>query len=172
MKKQLTILHILTLSVISQFAQADVFKYTDDKGTVVMVDDESKIPKKYRKKSKITKSNPDSGVKTTKITGRSRRVMVDSEGKQYAYDPNDCDYANFAKLDAELKKIGFMAGSGGGYVKFGNVYVCSPCVKRIDSRVPLTGNAADVYEPANSLIYKYASGASYEYCSMGNRSPD
>jgi hypothetical protein len=114
----------------------------------------------------------DSGVKTTGATGRSRRVLVDNEGKQYAYDPDDCAYVNFTQLDSELKKIGFMARAGGGYVKSGDVYICSPCVKRINSRVPLTGNVGDVYEPANSLIYKYASGASYEYCLMGNRSPD
>ncbi len=172
MKKQLTIVHILTLSIISQFAQADIFKYTDDNGTVVMVDDESKIPKKYRKKSKITRSQPRSGVKTTGTTGGSRRVQVDNEGKQYAYDPDDCAYANFSKLDSELRKIGFMAGAGGGYVKYDDAYICSPCVKRINSRVPLTGNVLDVYEPANSLIYKYASGASYEYCIMSNRAQD
>ncbi len=81
MNKHLTILHILVLSVISQFAQADIFQYTDDKGTVIMVDEESKIPKKYRKKSRTTRSESDSGARSAGAAGRSGRVMINSEGK-------------------------------------------------------------------------------------------
>ncbi len=169
MNRHLTILHILILSVISQFAQADIFQYTDDKGTLIMVDEESKIPKKYRKKNKVTRSEADSGTRSAGMTGRRGRVLVNSEGKQYAHDPDDCAYANFSKLDAELRSIGFTAGAGGGHVRSGGVYICNPCVKRINSHVPLAGNVADAYGPANSIIFKYADGVSYEYCTMGNQ---
>jgi hypothetical protein len=168
MKKLPFILLILTLSAVSNFALADYFQYTDENGTVVMVDDEGKIPKKYRKKTRTNRIDPDSGRGTHK-TAVSGKVRVNNEGKQYAQTAEDCDYANFSKLDSELRNIGFMAGAGGGYVKTGNVFICSPCVKRLNSNTPLNGNVTDVYESGQSIIYKYANGFSYEYCTIISR---
>ena len=57
-------------------AQADFFQYTDQAGTVVMVDDESKIPAQYRKKTRTTKSDPAHGSKITAVRIRNNQVLV------------------------------------------------------------------------------------------------
>ena len=57
-------------------AHADFFQYTDQSGTVIMVDDEGKIPEKYRKKTKITKSEPDTGKKVTSVMVKDNQVYV------------------------------------------------------------------------------------------------
>ena len=57
-------------------AQADFYQYTDQAGTVVMVDDESKIPARYRKKTRTTKSDPAHGSKITAVRIRNNQVLV------------------------------------------------------------------------------------------------
>lgn len=57
-------------------AHADFFQYTDQDGTVIMVDDEGKIPEKYRKKTKITKSEPYTGKKVTSVMVKGNQVFV------------------------------------------------------------------------------------------------
>lgn len=64
----------LLLSVVS--AQADVFQYVDQDGTAVFVDDESKIPEKYRKKSRATKGEPGAAVRVTSVRVGNNRVFV------------------------------------------------------------------------------------------------
>lgn len=44
---------VAVLCVPSLPAWADLFQYTDRDGTVVIVDDESKIPAKYRKNPRL-----------------------------------------------------------------------------------------------------------------------
>ena len=67
MPKFLTMVLILSLQALSLTAQADFFQYTDQNGTVVMVDDESKIPNKYRKQTRTTKADSVSTSKTTSV---------------------------------------------------------------------------------------------------------
>jgi predicted aspartyl protease len=49
---------MLSVPLFSRTVRADFFQYTDQDGTVVMVDDESKIPAKYRKKTRTTRAAP------------------------------------------------------------------------------------------------------------------
>jgi clan AA aspartic protease (TIGR02281 family) len=56
--------------------RADLFQYTDRDGTVVMVDDESKIPRKYRNKTRTTKAVNGAKGTTTAVRIRNNRVFV------------------------------------------------------------------------------------------------
>jgi len=76
MNKLLTTLIIMILSAFSRTAWADFFQYTDQNGTVVMVDDESKIPQKYRKQTKTTKIDPNNGSRTTAVKVNNNQVLV------------------------------------------------------------------------------------------------
>ena len=76
MPKFLTMVLVLILSAFSLTARADYFQYTDQNGTVVMVDDESKIPKKFRKQTRITKSDSDGESTTTAVRVQNRQVLV------------------------------------------------------------------------------------------------
>jgi predicted aspartyl protease len=67
---------MLILPAFSLTARADFFQYTDQDGTVVMVDDESKIPKKFRKQTKTTKADPGGGSNTTAVRVRNHQVLV------------------------------------------------------------------------------------------------
>ena len=67
MQKFLALLLILILPLFSLTARADFFQYTDQDGTVVMVDDESKIPGKFRRQTRTTKADPGGGSKTTAV---------------------------------------------------------------------------------------------------------
>jgi clan AA aspartic protease (TIGR02281 family) len=57
-------------------ARADFFQYTDRNGTVVMVDDEGKIPAQYRKKIRTTKAGPAGDSKTTLVRLRGNQAIV------------------------------------------------------------------------------------------------
>jgi len=63
----ITLSLLLSLPAFSRTARADFFQYTDQDGTVVMVDDESKIPARYRKKTRTTKAGPASESKSTSV---------------------------------------------------------------------------------------------------------
>ncbi len=76
MSRFLTILLILILPAFSLTARADFFQYTDRNGTVVMVDDEGKIPAKYRKQARTTKADPGGGSKTTAVRVENSKVLV------------------------------------------------------------------------------------------------
>jgi predicted aspartyl protease len=67
---------ILILPAFFLTAQADFFQYTDQNGTVVIVDDESKIPQKYRKKTRTTKADPGGGSKSTAVRVKNNQVSV------------------------------------------------------------------------------------------------
>lgn len=54
---------------------ADLFQYTDKDGTLVIVDDESKIPAKYRKKMQSSRSS-GGGERYTGVTVRGNKVIV------------------------------------------------------------------------------------------------
>jgi predicted aspartyl protease len=66
----------LILLLSPQTALADLFQYTDQSGTVVIVDDESKIPRKYRKQIKTTKAETGSISRTTSVKIRNNQVLV------------------------------------------------------------------------------------------------
>jgi clan AA aspartic protease (TIGR02281 family) len=67
---------IAVISVLkSHQVQADLFQYTDKDGTVVMVDDEGKIPSQYRKKVKNSRSS-SGGDRYTGVTVRGNKVLV------------------------------------------------------------------------------------------------
>jgi predicted aspartyl protease len=72
----LTIVLMLILSAFSLTARADFFQYTDQNGTVVMVDDESKVPKKFRKQLRVTKADPSGESTTTAVRIQNRQVLV------------------------------------------------------------------------------------------------
>jgi len=67
----LTFVVFLNLNIVG----ADYFQYTDSSGTVVMVDDESKVPAKHRKK--ILREKSDKKVsKVTSVTVGNNQVRV------------------------------------------------------------------------------------------------
>lgn len=76
MLRFLSIVLILILPAFSLTARADFFQYTDRNGTVVMVDDEGKIPAKYRKQARTTKADPGGGSKTTAVRVENSKVLV------------------------------------------------------------------------------------------------
>jgi clan AA aspartic protease (TIGR02281 family) len=77
MVRRLIIVLILILPAFSLPVWADLFQYTDDNGTVVMVDDEGKIPKKFRKQTRTTRADPGDGIsRTTSVTVNNNRVLV------------------------------------------------------------------------------------------------
>lgn len=67
---------LLVLQAFSLDARADFFQYTDQAGTVVMVDDESKIPPKYRKQTKSTKADSGVGSKITAVRVRNNNQVL------------------------------------------------------------------------------------------------
>jgi clan AA aspartic protease (TIGR02281 family) len=67
---------ILSLAIGHTTARADFFQYTDQNGTVVMVDDESKIPAQFRKKTRTTKSGPAGDIRSTPVTIKNNQVLV------------------------------------------------------------------------------------------------
>lgn len=67
---------LLMLAVLVSPVQADLFQYTDDNGTVVMVDDEGKIPAKHRKQTRASRSTPGEGAGLTTVRVRNNRVYV------------------------------------------------------------------------------------------------
>ncbi len=67
---------VVVVVVVAPTARADFFQYEDQNGTVVMVDDESKIPPKYRKKTKATKSSPVGESRVTSIRARGNQAVV------------------------------------------------------------------------------------------------
>jgi len=73
-----TIISLLVAGLICLSAApvlADLFQYTDKDGTVVIVDDESKIPARYRKKSQASRSSGGS-ERYTGVTVRGNKVIV------------------------------------------------------------------------------------------------
>jgi len=71
---------IISLVLLSNLypaaAGADFFQYTDQNGTVVMVDDESKIPAPFRKKARTTRSGPAVESKVTSVRMRGNQAIV------------------------------------------------------------------------------------------------
>jgi predicted aspartyl protease len=67
---------LLMISASALQVQADLFQYTDDNGTVVMVDDEGKIPAKFRKKTRTSKSSAEGGTRITAVRVKNNRVYV------------------------------------------------------------------------------------------------
>jgi len=57
-------------------ALADFFQYTDKDGTVVMVDDESRIPAQYRKNVRSSRSDSAVTSKTTAVRYRNNHALV------------------------------------------------------------------------------------------------
>ncbi|NVN92793.1 MAG: aspartyl protease family protein [Desulfuromonadales bacterium] len=69
-----TLLFVLLSLFASAPVHADLFQYTDKDGTTVFVDDEGKIPRKYRDKTKTTRFVD--GVKDTKTSVRIQNNKV------------------------------------------------------------------------------------------------
>jgi predicted aspartyl protease len=68
---------MLSVPALSRTARSDFFQYTDQTGTVVMVDDESKIPAKYRKKTRTTKAGPAGESTSTAVRlSRGNQALV------------------------------------------------------------------------------------------------
>ena len=68
---------MLSLPTLSRTVRADFFQYTDQNGTVVMVDDESKIPAKFRKKTRTTRAAPVGESKSTSVRlSRGNQALV------------------------------------------------------------------------------------------------
>jgi predicted aspartyl protease len=76
MNRLLIAILTLILTGISLTARADFFQYTDRDGTVVMVDDESKIPKKFRKQTRTTRADTGGASKTTAVMVKNNQVIV------------------------------------------------------------------------------------------------
>jgi len=65
---------VIITSAVS--AQADFFQYTDDSGTVVIVDDAGKIPPRFRHRTKSRAVEVESGGRSTGVTIRMNRIYV------------------------------------------------------------------------------------------------
>lgn len=65
---------LLMMGLVAGVAWADLFQYTDKDGTVVMVDDEGKIPKQYRKKA--NRSAAGANERHTGVMVRGNKVIV------------------------------------------------------------------------------------------------
>lgn len=65
---------VVVFCVVSSSVEADLFQYTDRDGTVVIVDDASKVPARYRKQSQATRSS--GAEKVTGVTVRGNKVIV------------------------------------------------------------------------------------------------
>jgi len=76
MNRIITLPLILLLTLLPTVARADFFQYIDKDGTVVMVDDESKIPSQYRKNIRTTKAGPVSDIKSTSVRLRGNQAIV------------------------------------------------------------------------------------------------
>lgn len=76
MVAMIPLLVVLMICLAGLPAGADLFQYTDKDGTVVIVDDESKIPAKHRKKSQASRSTDGSGERYTGVTVRGNKVIV------------------------------------------------------------------------------------------------
>jgi len=75
MLTRVTLMVLVLLGVCSLPLRADLFQYIDKDGTVTIVDDESKIPAKYRRKTQASRSSGDS-EKYTGVTVRGNKVIV------------------------------------------------------------------------------------------------
>lgn len=75
MLTRVTLMVLVLLGACCLPLQADLFQYTDKYGTVVIVDDESKIPARYRKKSQASRSS-GAREKYTGVTVRGNKVIV------------------------------------------------------------------------------------------------
>lgn len=71
-----SLLLMITLPAFALTARADFFQYTDQDGTVVMVDDESKVPAYYRKKTRTTRVAPAGESRTTSVRARGNQAIV------------------------------------------------------------------------------------------------
>lgn len=73
----MAVLLILVAVSLPSPVTAELFQYTDKDGVVVIVDDESKVPPKYRKKARVSDSSASSGgERHTGVTVKSNRVIV------------------------------------------------------------------------------------------------
>ena len=74
-KFNVTVFLFFIFLLLQANVQAEYFTYTDTSGTFVMVDDESKIPLKYRKNIKTDKSESKLS-KVTSVTVSNNQVLV------------------------------------------------------------------------------------------------
>lgn len=75
-KKTATFISVLLALAAAALASADFFQYTDKHGTVVIVDDQGKVPEKYRKKSKTTRSTTGTNSARTAVKIQNNKVFV------------------------------------------------------------------------------------------------
>lgn len=66
----------LLLLLSHRQADADLFHYTSKDGSLVIVDDEGKIPPEYRKKARTNRSSQGSAERYTSVTVRGNKVLV------------------------------------------------------------------------------------------------
>ncbi len=66
---------VLFFLCISTISFADLFQYTDKDGTVIIVDDESKIPARHRKNSQVSRGSSGE-ERYTGVTVRGNKVIV------------------------------------------------------------------------------------------------
>lgn len=74
--KTAAVVVIFMALVMAAPSSADFFQYTDKDGTVVIVDDQGKIPAPYRKKTKTTRSDSGGNPGGTAVTIRNNKVFV------------------------------------------------------------------------------------------------
>jgi len=75
-KSQITSIIFLSFVMFASPVLADFFQYIDANGTLVMVDDASKVPKKYRKMMQATKAETTETVKCTGVIVKNNKVFV------------------------------------------------------------------------------------------------
>ena len=74
--RQCAVVVLLLLVTGIESVRADFFQYTDGGGTVVIVDDASKIPPRYRHRIKSTEVAVENGSRRTGVSIRKNRVFV------------------------------------------------------------------------------------------------
>lgn len=71
-----TVATSLLLVSSHQHAKADLFHYTSKDGSLVIVDDEGKVPPEYRKKAKTNRSGQGTAERYTSVIVRGNKVLV------------------------------------------------------------------------------------------------
>lgn len=70
------VLTIMVAILSNSTVRADLFHYTDQNGTLVVVDDEGKIPARYRKQARSSRSTQAESERYTGVTVRGNKVLV------------------------------------------------------------------------------------------------
>ncbi|MEW5821835.1 MAG: hypothetical protein AB1782_16695 [Cyanobacteriota bacterium] len=180
MRKNLVLSLIIFVSMLMLFNLTTLTVYANDPVQLKAALQQLEILYKDKKisyqdyltrKTKIEKYLKQKNVSITEnkpTNSSSGIIFYDEENKPFALKKEDCDTSNWNKLNKAIKPLGFIAGPGGGYVfnEAKKRYYCNPCIKYAAGPMPKNRQVIEFYEPVKKILFDYAEGASYEYCSF------